>query len=199
MKKLTVPVLNLLLAVGVVFILAGLFLLTQFVTKIEIPFPIYPALTMITGAVLFYLSLVIFKRSLLCFTGIYTFFVGILYMLFSTVLSEYDEARFWPIAILMCSLSLTLTSLIKYRKLKSVYIFPSCLLAGLGVLYLLFSFSIIKISFINFISQWWPLFFILLGGFLVFVFLYQQTPDNHFPYTDDVTIVDSDFSGDSAE
>ena len=62
MKKLTVPVLNLLLAVGVVFILAGLFLLTQFVTKIEIPFPIYPALTMITGAVLFYLSLVIFKR-----------------------------------------------------------------------------------------------------------------------------------------
>ena len=77
MKKLTVPVLNILLALGVVCIIAGLFLLLRLASDYRLEFSFLSFAVIFTGAVLFYLSLTVTRRALFFFLGLcIVFFEG---------------------------------------------------------------------------------------------------------------------------
>lgn len=188
MKKLTQPVLNLLLAVGVVLILAGLFCLSQlpaFSERLDAGFPALPVAACGIGAVALYATLVKKAGSFFFFSSLYVFLLGILAFSFHLKVVPFRISQVWPLLMLLCAVCLVVTCLRSERKLRTVYVFPAVTLAALGAFFMLFTFSIVRISFVDFIAKWWPLMPIFCGGGFVFLFLYQQTPDNKFPFERD--------------
>lgn len=182
MKKFTPSVLRLLLGIGVVLILAGMFCGFQVLTEFTEQLPISSVLISISGAIMIYLSLAVVGNAAVFFSGLYIFLIGC--VSFFLTLQSFPNIQFrhlWPSFMVFCSICLFLTCIYKYKRLRTIYVFPAVLIFVLGAVFFLFSFGIVKFSFVNFISKWWPLMLIICGGVLVSMFLYQQT-GNRFPY-----------------
>ena len=185
MKKITVPMLNLLLAAGVVLIITGLILISRFSPGFGVSLPVVPISTMIFGALIFYVAMTLIHWALFFFLGLLVFFFGLsMTFVFTNVLPLGTE-HLWPIALLLVGLCLLLTSIFKHRKLRGVYVFPAMLIEFLGFLFLLFSMNIIKVPFSVFIAKWGPLFLVLAGASLVGIFFWQRNFNDFFPYDKD--------------
>ena len=185
MKKITVPVLNILLAAGVVLILAGLLLISRFYGGFGAELPAGSIATMIFGAVIFYVAMTLVHWAIFFFLGLLVFCIGLcMTFVFSGVMPIGPE-HLWPIGVLLCGVCLLLTCVFKHRKIRGVYLFPTLLIEVLGAVFLLFSLNIIKISFSAFMSKWGPLVLILAGGTLVGVFFWQRNFNDFFPYDKD--------------
>ena len=185
MKKLTVPVLNLLLAAGFICILAGLLIFSYFSARFVHDFPVFSVLCMIAGAVFFYITLVWLKWASAFFAGLYLFFAGLLFTFIDFNVVESGLDLLWPLFAVFCGISLLLTCLFKHKKIRSVYGWPSALLIGLGVFFLLFSFHVFNFSLVSFISKWFPIILICFGALLVGIFVYQKNTKWFFPYDRD--------------
>lgn len=185
MKKITVPVLNALLAAGLILVLAGLLLILRFYAGFGAEFPVLSALTMMLGAVIFYGAMTLLHWAVLFFSGLLIFCIGLcMTFVFSGVLPLGSE-NLWPIAVILCGVCLILTCVFKHRKIRGVYLFPSVLIEVLGIVFLLFSLDIIKVSFSTFMSKWGPLVLIFAGAVLIGVFLWQRNFNDFFPYDKD--------------
>ena len=190
MKKITVPVLNILLAAGVVLILAGLLLISHFSAGFG---------AVIFGAVIFYLAMTVIHWAVLFFLGLLVFCIGLCMTFVFTNVLPFGPEHLWPISLLLCGICLLLTCVFKHQKIRGVYLIPSLLIVLLGGVFLLFSFGVIKISLSSFVAKWGPLMLILAGAALVGVFLWQRNFKEFFPYdTDelsDLTDEENEFYG----
>ena len=185
MKKITVPVLNVLLAVGVILILAGLFLISRFSTGFASEVLVVPFAIMIFGAVIFYVAMTLVHWAILFFLGLLAFCVGLCSSFVLSGILPFGTEHLWPIAVILSGICLILTCVFKHRKLRGVYLFPAALIEVLGVVFLLFSLNVIKISFSTFVSKWGPLVLIFAGAALVGVFFWQRNFNDFFPYDKD--------------
>lgn len=192
MKKLTVPVLNIILAAGFLLILAGLFLISYFSSEIVEEFPVFDVSIMIFGALIFYITLVWIKWASTFFAGLYIFSCGLLFTFidFNVVNSGLDVL--WPLFSVFGGICLVLTCLFKHGRIRSVYLIPSALLIVLGVVFFLFSFHIVRWSFVGFFSKWFPAILIFFGAVLVGIFIYQKKLSGFFPYDKDELSDDTD-------
>lgn len=201
LKKLTVPVLNLLLAFGVVCILVGIFLLVRVASNYRLELSFLTLALVFTGALLFYLSLTVYRRALLFFLGMYLCFASVANLITASGLLPFSTAQLWPLQVVLSGICLIVTGLFKNRRVTSRYLFPAILLAALGCIFMLFSLDVIPVSFASVFTRWWPVLLVGVGGFLVALFLYQQSPDSRFPYeAEDSAEADASAGvGDSAE
>ncbi|MBQ9207039.1 MAG: hypothetical protein IJ158_10050 [Treponema sp.] len=199
MKKITVPVLNILLAAGVVLILAGLLLISHFSAGFGAEVPTGSIILMIFGAVIFYLAMTVIHWAVLFFLGLLVFCIGLCMTFVFTNVLPFGPEHLWPISLLLCGICLLLTCVFKHQKIRGVYLIPSLLIVLLGGVFLLFSFGVIKISLSSFVAKWGPLVLILAGAALVGVFLWQRNFKEFFPYdTDelsDLTDEENEFYG----
>ena len=199
MKKITVPVLNILLAAGVVLILAGLLLISHFSAGFGAEVPTGSIILMIFGAVIFYLAMTVIHWAVLFFLGLLVFCIGLCMTFVFTNVLPFGPEHLWPISLLLCGICLLLTCVFKHQKIRGVYLIPSLLIVLLGGVFLLFSFGVIKISLSSFVAKWGPLMLILAGAALVGVFLWQRNFKEFFPYdTDelsDLTDEENEFYG----
>ena len=184
MKQISRLKLNIILAFGLIFILTGFFLLVNFSKSIFEVFPALPVFSIIAGAAVLYFSLTFFKKAFFFFVGFYAFLVGVFALFTSSTLCPFSFTQSWPISAILCSFSLLITSLAKYRRIKSSYAYPGAAIAFLGIMFLLFSADVVKLSFSAFMARWWPIFLVIFGIILIVLFIIQQTP-NHLPYTQD--------------
>lgn len=185
MKKLTVPALNIILAIGILLILAGLFLISFFSSGFIESFPVLDVSIMVLGAAIFYITLVWIKWASAFFAGLYIFACGLLFTFIDFNVVDSGLNVLWPLFSVFGGLCLILTCIFKHGKLRGVYFWPSLLLIGLGAFFLLFSFHIIRLSFVGFISKWFPAILIFFGAVLVGIFIYQKKLSNFFPYDKD--------------
>ncbi|MBQ7538517.1 hypothetical protein [Treponema sp.] len=185
MKKITVPVLNLLLAAGVLLIIAGLLLISRFSVGFGVALPVGSITTMIFGAVIFYVAMTLIHWAVFFFMGLLVFFMGLCMTFVFTSVLPFGPQHLWPIAVLLCGICLLLTCVFKHRKIRGVYLFPTVLIEVLGAFFLLFSTKIIKVPFSVFISKWGPLLLVLAGAALVGIFFWQRNFNDFFPYDKD--------------
>lgn len=185
MKKITVPMLNILLAAGVILIIAGLLLISRFSHGFGQVFPVASVCIMIFGAVVFYIAMTLIHWAIFFFAGLLLFFLGLCMTFVFTSVLPFGPSHLWPIAVLLCGVCLILTCIFKHRKVRGVYLFPAVLIEVLGLVFLLFSMNVIKISFSVFVSKWGPLVLILAGAALVGVFFWQRNFNDFFPYDKD--------------
>ena len=185
MKKITVPVLNLLLATGVVLIIAGLLLISRFSAGFGVALPVGSITTMIFGAVIFYVAMTLVHWAVFFFLGLLVFFMGLCMTFVFTNVLPFGPEHLWPIAVLLCGICLLLTCVFKHRKLRGVYLTPSILIELLGFFFLLFSMKVIKVPFSVFMAKWGPLLLVLAGVALVGIFFWQRNFNDFFPYDKD--------------
>ena len=183
MKKITVPVLNALLAAGMILIIVGLLLISRFSIGESLPFA--PIATMIFGALIFYLAMTAIHWAAVFFLGLLIFFFGLCMTFVFTNVVPFGSEHLWPIAVILSGICLVLTCIFKHRKVRGVYLFPAILIEVLGFVFLLFSFNIIKISFSSFVGKWGPFVLIFAGVALVALFFWQRNFNDFFPYDKD--------------
>ncbi len=182
MKKITVPVLNVLLAFGVICIIAGLFLLLRVASNYRLEISFFSFAVIFTGAVLLYLSIVVTHRALFFFLGLYLTTATFFTWLVSSGVIPPVMAGLWPLDVILSGICLIATGIFKKRRLHTRYLFPGLSLIVLGGIFLLFSLNIITMSLLAVFMRWWPVLLILLGFALVVLFAVQQRSDISFPY-----------------
>lgn len=185
MKKLTASTLNMILALGVICVLAGVVFFARAATKLNARVESWTLAVTVAGAVVFYLSLVKFNYAVLFFAGIYSVLAGFFFMIASSGLLSPGILDLWPVSIIIAGVCVLLTGIARDRRVRARYFFPSILLSGMGIYFLLFSLDVISMGFRKWISIFWPLFPLVLGIVLVVLFLIQQNPAARFPYDKD--------------
>lgn len=197
MRKLTTATVNMILALGVSCILVGLLFFVKMDIDGIVELQTWPLIMTVSGAVVFYLSLTVFKLPFMFFAGIFNVLTGTLFLFVTSRKLKYGISELWPASIEIAALSLLFTGFAKEKKIKTAFGVPSLSLAVMGALFLLFSLDIIKTPFSVFISLWWPLFLAGLGALVVVIFLLQQNPvtDSHFPYEKDESDKEADTIG----
>jgi len=185
MKKITVPVLNILLATGVILVLAGLLLISKFSAGLGVELPTVSIMMMISGAVIFYLAMTFIHWAVLFFFGLLVFCMGLCTTFVFAGILSFGPESLWPIGVLLSGLCLLLTCIFKHRKVRGVYLFPTILIEILGIIFLMFSLNVIKVPFSVFISKWGPIILIVAGASLIGVFLWQRNFNDFFPYDKD--------------
>jgi hypothetical protein len=193
MKKFSAPVLYIILAIGILCILAGLVLPVVFFSDIP-TVSLYrcPIIMLFLGGLLLYLSLAFTHRAHQLFLGMNLCFSGFLILVFRAGLVTVSFRELWPVCVIFCGLTLVPSGYFRYRTIRTMYLFPAILLIFLGLFFCLFSFHIIRMPLREFISIWWPVVLIFIGGLLIGTFQYQRNFSSVFPYMTDNSGTDTE-------
>lgn len=193
MKKYTSATLNMILALGVVCILAGILFFVRVALSVNMNIEAWSIVLCVSGAVVFYISLAALRHVALFFIGLYSCVSGAFFMVVTSSFVESGLERFWPIVVILAGICIIFTGIAKDRRLKISCLIPASCIIFLGCFFLFFSMNIIKMNFSSWISIFWPIFPLFVGTVLVIVFLFQKSPYNKFPLDEESTI---DFDGD---
>ena len=133
---------------------------------------LWPLLLLIAGIWQLDYSLVSDGREATVLTGMVFTLSGIFVLLRTTGLLEVEFQRIWPVFMTIAGVSLLAYSFTRQRGHQAVLMVPSVAIVILSLLFLLFSLDILRVSFIDFVSRWWPMLLVLLGA----IFLYRGVP-----------------------
>lgn len=157
---------------------------------IEILFGVFSIVQAISGFLICVLSLKITRRATHLFIGLLIFFSGVL-QLISQFCSTVDLEELWPVYCVIAGIVLFVSGFYKYKKIKFGYSMPALTIFFMGVLFSLFTFNIIKKSFVELVVVFGPIFFGLTAISLIALFL-LQTKHKKFVILDDETGTFSD-------
>ncbi|MBQ3800649.1 MAG: hypothetical protein II837_10170 [Treponema sp.] len=183
---------NVLLAVGLVLVLTGLFV---FVGKHEASvrlFAFRPLICLAFGILLLFTSLAFTGSSLSLFFGLFFLQMGAVLLIMDSGILPCGFSQMWPTIMIAAAFSLFPAGLYKARRVRTVYLFPAIMMLLLGIIFLLFSLHVFPVSFREFVARCWPLLIMLSGGGLVVIFFVQQLNAKDFPYMEDDSLVDGD-------
>lgn len=175
MGKRSINVTNILISLGslifiaicvIAFLREDMISTNAFVTTILL-------LQILLGAVIVDTAIILTKKAYQLFLGLMIASYGILCYLMRFVL-PYTVFEIWPIGIIISGIILIIVGVYKYKKFKFGFGFPGICLICMGVLFMLFSFKIVKISFSKFATIAGPLFMLVVGITLVLFFFAQQ-------------------------
>ena len=174
MKKLPGFVLNILLAFGILFVFGG-FLLFIFALEQEHDhfFRFWPFFIMISGMLITYFSVALFHKSHLLFTGIMLGLSGGFSVFVTRDITVLGFSELWPVFLILTAVSLFLSCIYKFKKIRLSYFVTSIAMVILGIFFLLFSLNIIKMSFASFMVITGP-FLLFFGGIGVVVLYFVQ-------------------------
>lgn len=176
-KKASALRTNLVLAAGLAFVMAGVFLLAGLSSGQGEPLPVARSLlTTLAGALILYLALVRFHgRWILC-CGLFLFATGIFILLVDVRLFPRGIDGLWPVIIIIAGGSVFAAGCYNAKKIRLSFLVPAAAIIFLGVLFLLFSMDVITVSFKSVAARWWPSVFIVTGtGLVALFFLWNRS------------------------
>ena len=101
MKKLAATTLNIILALGVVCILAGILLFPRLASHFNAHVETWTVILTVVGALVFCFSLVKYSSALVFFLGLYTLLTGFLFMIIGSGLVPFGIEGLWPVSIIL--------------------------------------------------------------------------------------------------
>jgi hypothetical protein len=126
----------------------------------------WPLLIVAAGGILLYIALVRGASFSFLFAGVFLVLEGS--FLLVLVLAGWKIAKAWPIGMAVIGLTLLVSSLIAKKRLRASLLVPSLGFLVMGLVFALFSFSLVSIDFKGFVATWWPC-LIIAGGISLFV------------------------------
>jgi len=166
---------NMILALGIFLITAGFIMFILSPGGTDSLFMIaWPVVGMVLGAVFLYFTLSFTHNSFHFFLGIFCALSGIFFGLVTSGVVPKTLHEWWPASVVFASLALLASGFYKAHKLRIAYTFPAVTLLLLGIVFLLFSFRAIPVSFKSFALMFVPFFIIISGVFMVVLFLLQR-------------------------
>ena len=182
---------NVILGLGLIMFIAGIFLLVASLRRTTKVFAFRPVLLMGLGVTALFMALAFARNSFLFFVGLFCSLVGVVTLLIDLNIVPYTMKELWPLVVISLGLALIPAGLYHLRRIRTIYLFPAIVLIIMGGLFLLFSLKIVKIGFLTFVSRFWPLVIMAGGVALIVVFCVQQHHKGLFVMKDD-SLVDSE-------
>lgn len=169
------PTDKILLALGLVFVSLGILIITlikSLHTYNVLGFRSFISVSF--GAFLFYLSLIHIKKTGFFFLGLLFQLLGFLFVLIDLSLIPCTFFKIWPIILVFSGICLFITNFYKQSRVIKQFLVPSILVFFLGIVFLMFSLDLFPFTFFQFVIEWWPLFIIIVGIILVFLFFINK-------------------------
>lgn len=137
-----------------------------------------PYLTLVLGCLCFIFTLLYTKKAYHMFTSILLFsfgciFTGDLIFHFSAFAKQ-----LWPVFGIITGLAWGVSGIYKYKRFSVGYAIPSLVLIVFGCWYMLFTFKIIKFSFIKIVVMTGPVFVLMLMAFMIGLYFGQKKYKN---------------------
>ncbi len=175
MEEQNSKLLNVLISLGVALFAFGCFFYSISMEKfaIDILFFVMVCIQLIIGSSICTLSAVKTQKASHMFIGSILIFWGSFTILIRHVL-PFGLTEGWPIYGIMAGVLLFVSGIFKYRKIKFGYGLLATVLFLMSVWFSLFSFDIIKVSFLSVAGTLGPAFLLLIALLLVVFFLLQQ-------------------------
>ena len=166
---------NVLIPFGIAFLLVTIVFTFLNTSKksIDVLSLVFLSVQFILGILITILSLKITHRAAQLFIGTLLLTWGLLHF-FVQYIFDADFVTFWPVYGILTGILLFIAGLYRYSKLKFGYAIPSLTIFGMGIWYSLFSFEIIKISFVKIVESLGFVFVLLVAILLVAFFFAQQ-------------------------
>jgi hypothetical protein len=167
MKKINQRFPQKLLVFGILLIITGGVLLLQSLNYLSFG-SLWPLPFFIIGLVLLYL--VYFKgiSDQYILVGMVLALGGLFFFLLYTVIPEKSLVRIWPAFMDITGLSLIPYAMRKKAKTRIGIIISAIAIILLSILFFPFSLEITGMKFSEFVLEWWPIIFIVIGLGLVF-------------------------------
>lgn len=140
-------------------------------------FEVFILVQIVLGSVGTTLSITLTKKGYQLYIGLLLFGWGLLTFLVARIL-PYTIYQFWPVYGVFASLFVLVDGLFIYRKLKLGFAFPSFLIMSTSLLFLLFSFKVVKASFINVFFIAGPLITVSIVILFILIFVAQKKNKN---------------------
>ncbi len=163
---------NKFLVFGVLFTLVGAVLLLRSLGFLPRLAALWPLLLIVSGMLLLYLVFVV-KRGpeSYVFLGLILGLGGVVLFLMNTVLTTVGMERIWPIFMTITGLSLFMYGMQKHGDARISLTIPGAAIVILSFVFLPFSLELMKQSFVRFVTEWWPILFIILGIVLIAIYV----------------------------
>lgn len=166
---------NLLLVLGLLFIFAGFLYIVTILIDVKggVPVNYLYALCVLLGLVFLYARIAVIHSSFCLFVAMTLILNGAFSILVTSELlgKSLSLRTLWPILMINTALSLFVAARVRgLHKMILSYDFPALVLLVLGIFYLLFSLSIIKIPLAKIAIMSAPLLLVLAGVFLILLF-----------------------------
>ncbi|MDR1893962.1 MAG: hypothetical protein LBQ61_04615 [Spirochaetales bacterium] len=161
---------------GLFMILTGACILLWTVGKVSLALSVFPLLVAgfgILGLYLYFTENV----SIALFMGMSCLFLS-LFSGIHRIFPQYYLKSAWPLVLFIIGIALLIFSLRKFRKRRIAFLIPALAFIFLALLFLLFSFKLIKMSFLDFVKIWWPGVILLLGMTLLFSSIKKNIKNN---------------------
>ena len=191
---------NLILAFGFVFVIAGIFLLAGLLVDSEVSLSVVRSLIItIIGGIILYFTLIKSTGNWWLCIGLFFSVTGIFILLLDMQVFHKTLETLWPIIVIIAGLSTFVAGSYKSKKIRLVFIVPAFVITVLGIVFLLFSLDIISEAFFVIAGRWWPVMFIFAGICLVTTYFLcnkttpiVETTDEE--EDDDFSVIDTDGS-----
>ena len=163
------PVRKAALASGIALTLLGILLLLITQNLAESMVRWSPSILTVFGAFLLYRAWFRKARPSALFLGLLMFFSGTFILLMSADILPRDLTlqKLWPVFMGIVGVSLIPYGARYRRTVRVTLVVPGIILILLMAVFLLFSFSVVKQSFAEFVRDWWPLVLVFMGVTLV--------------------------------
>jgi hypothetical protein len=128
---------------------------------------------------LFFLYIVYFrgKNPIYIIFGMIFFLLGIYFLLVNTIPWESNIAKIWPGFMLIAGISLIPYAYKQKRRRAQIAIsIPALSLILLSLFFFLFSLDITGTSLSDFVTRWWPMLIIVLGGSFIVIYFFSKKP-----------------------
>ncbi len=175
MDEKSSKLLNILIACGIFLFAIGclFYSLSMQRNTIDILFIVLTCFQLVIGTVIFTLAGVRTKKAYHMFVGCILVTWGILTILIRHVL-PFTISQWWPVYGIIAGVTLFFSGWFKYHKIKFGYGIPAVTLLLMGIWYALFSFNVIKVSFVSVAGTLGPIFMLIIAVSLILFFLLQQ-------------------------
>jgi hypothetical protein len=161
------------LILGVLVTIIGLFALLWTLGILPSFNAIWPFPFILVGLVLLYIVYIRGKSSIYIIFGMITFLLGIFFLIMITLPWEQSLVKIWPGFMSIAGISLLPYAYrLKRRKAQIGVVIGGGALIVLSFFFFLFSLGIIGTSLSDFISHWWPIFILVIGGSLIVAYLF---------------------------
>jgi hypothetical protein len=165
------------LVIGVLICIAGVFTLLWTLGFLPSLTVLWPFVFILLG--LFFLYMVYFrgKNPIYIIFGMILFLLGIFFLLIITIVSEQGLTKIWPGFMLIAGVSLIPYAYkLKKRRAQVAITIPALSLVMLSIFFFIFSLNIMNASLSEFVTRWWPVLIIILGGSFIVVYLFSKKP-----------------------
>lgn len=186
MAKNNRKLLDIMLAIGMLSVLAGILLLFVLPSdQVKTFNVVFTGTIVLLSAAVIYIS-VLRRKALWFYISLNLCIVCLVSFIAMARGTELPLAKFWPLATMLFGLTLFPVGFTRYKGFKIPYVIPALVLVVLSLFFMLFTFDVIKMPLSYFFGRYGlPVVILIMGVSLLFIYYFKSRRVSDDDFSDD--------------